>query len=426
MPSDKDQNLNPEEPEEKKYSFLQETIKPKTISRQQLVKQLVRLAVYGVILGAFACLGFFALKPWMQGIFRGNLETVTIPEDEEPEEENIDDAGTSEENTVVQIADADSYEQMMSSMNERAAEAKKGLAIVEPVLSEENLEEYLAGTDRSVTGVITADNGQELLILADDSVSAGSSKWTVTFEDGKSYSASLKKRDTNSGLAVFSVSRNGIADDTWAEIKVSALGNSNLAKQGDVVLAIGNMFGYPAGMGYGILSSTEQTAAFYDGECDVLATDIAAETGGTGALFNMDGEVIGLISTSIWNEKTSLANAYAISDLKSIIEILANGESVPYIGLYGTTVTQELEEEQGMPSGVYVADVDPDSPAMEAGIQSGDIICQVDGKDVGSIITYQSAVLETKTGRAIQLKGQRRGADGYVEVDFDVTVGSKE
>ncbi len=424
MPSDKDKNLNPEEPEEKKYSFLQETIKSKPISRQQLLKQFVRIAVYGVILGAFACLGFFALKPWMQDIFRGDLETVTIPEDEEPAEDAA--AGRAEEEPAVQVPDADNYEQMMSSMNERAAEAQKGLAVVEPVLPGETPGENPAGTGRSVTGAIIADNGQELLILADDSASEGSSEWTVTFEDGKSYTAALKKRDANSGLAVFSVPRNRITDDTWAKVKVSVLGNSNLANQGDVVMALGNMFGYPDGVGYGILSSTEQKAEFYDGECDVLATDMAAETGGTGVLFNMDGEVIGMVSTSIWDAEAHLVNAYAVSDLKPTIEILANGESVPYIGIYGTTVTPTLKEEQGMPSGVYVVDVDPDSPAMEAGIQSGDIICQIDGKDVGSIVTYQSAVLETKTGRVIRLKGQRRGADGYVEVDFTVTVGSKE
>lgn len=55
----------------------------------------MRIAIYGVILGAFACLGFFALKPWMQDLFRGNLETVTIPEDEEPSED--EDASQGEE-----------------------------------------------------------------------------------------------------------------------------------------------------------------------------------------------------------------------------------------------------------------------------------------------------------------------------------------
>ena len=65
MPDNKDQTPKPgeEQPEERKYSFLQETIKPKPISRRQLAKQLVRIAIYGVILGVFACLGFFALKP---------------------------------------------------------------------------------------------------------------------------------------------------------------------------------------------------------------------------------------------------------------------------------------------------------------------------------------------------------------------------
>ena len=83
MPYDKDQNLAPEEaPEnrdgqgkdrledsraEERYSFLQETIKPEPISREKLLRQFVRIAVYGVILGVFPCLGFFALRPWAEG-----------------------------------------------------------------------------------------------------------------------------------------------------------------------------------------------------------------------------------------------------------------------------------------------------------------------------------------------------------------------
>ena len=126
MPDDKDQIPKPDEsPEEKKYSFLQETIKPKPISRQQLAKQLVRIAIYGVILGAFACLGFFALKPWMQDLFRGNLETVTIPEDEEPSED--EDASQGAETDSAAVTEAEDFQQIIDSMNERAEEAKKAL-----------------------------------------------------------------------------------------------------------------------------------------------------------------------------------------------------------------------------------------------------------------------------------------------------------
>ena len=81
-------------------------------------------------------------------------------------------------------------------------------------------------------------------------------------------------------------------------------------------MALGTMFGYPDGMSYGMISSADYKTAFYDGECDVLATDIVSETRGTGVLFNIDGEVIGLISPTVWNDNDSnAANAYAISDL---------------------------------------------------------------------------------------------------------------
>ena len=96
----------PEESErEEKYSFLQETIKPKPISREKLIKQFVRTAIYGVILGGFACLGFFALKPLAQSWFRGDPKTVTIPEDEESSEEQDDAA---EEEPVQPVLDAES------------------------------------------------------------------------------------------------------------------------------------------------------------------------------------------------------------------------------------------------------------------------------------------------------------------------------
>ena len=226
---------------------------------------------------------------------------------------------------------------------------------------------------------------------------------------------------------MFSVPRESISDATWSAIKVAVLGNSNLVKQGDTVMALGNIFGYADGMGYGMVSSADYKETFYDGECDILATDIPAESEGTGILFNMDGEVIGLIGASVWNDsETAMVNAYSISALKTTIEFLANGESVPYIGVYGTMVPPQLKEEQGMPGGVYVVDVDPDSSAMAAGIQIGDIICEVAGKNVGSVVSYQRAVLETKAGRQITIKGKRLGAEGYVDVEFTVTVGSKE
>lgn len=439
MPYDRDQNLAPEgSPEnrdvqdenkqddsrqEEKYSFLQETIKPEPISREKLIKQFVRIAVYGVILGVFSCVGFFALKPWAENWFRGDPETVTIPEDEEPTE---DQAVEEEEEPVDPELDAESYAEINDSLYELAQDAETGIVTVSREEQEADWNAEATGLRTSVTGVITADNGQELLILADDALCGEGESWMVSFADGSEYTASLKRQDANSGFAVFSVMRTDISETTWNQIKVAELGNSNASRQGDTVIALGNMFGYDGGVGYGVISSCDHKETFYDGECDVLTTDIPVSADGTGVLFNMDGEVIGMISASIWNENGSgTANAYAISDIKSTIELLANGAHVPYAGIHGTTVTKAVQDSQGIPAGIYVIDVDTDSPAMQAGIQNGDVITQINGRDVGSILSYRQVLLETEAGGQVRFVGQRQGADGYVEIKFNVTIGSK-
>lgn len=422
MSNDKNQDrIPPEYPEEEKYSFLQEKIKSRPMTAEGLIKQLARVAIYGVVLGIFACIGFFALKPWVEPWFYGEKKTVTIPEDEEPQE------GQQNAETQETVMDAESYATIMESMNKIAEKARKGLVLVEPVSEEKDWNAEITGIRAGSTGVITADNGRELLILAEASVCENVSEWKVRFQDGRSYDAVLKKKDKNHGLAVFGIQRENIEKSTWDAISVATLGNSNLVTQGDTVIALGNIFGYEDGTGYGQVSSIAYKTAFYDGECTVIATDIPLEKEGNGVLFNMSGEVIGLISASVWGENgNSVVNAYSVSNLKAPIEFLVNGKEVPYVGIYGTTVTDELETEKQLPSGIYVVDVDPDSPAMAAGIQSGDIICQVEGEETVTVGAFQKAVFARQIGDEITVTGKRLGAEGYVDIDFAVAVGIKE
>ena len=112
--------------------------------------------------------------------------------------------------------------------------------------------------------------------------------------------------------------------------------------------------------------------------------------------------------------------------MKQVMGLLLNGEAVPYTGIFGTAVTDELSEEKKIPKGLYVTNVQADSPAMKAGIQNGDVILEVGANSVTGIVSYEKAVLECKAGEAVKVKGQRLGSGGYVEVDFTVTMGSME
>lgn len=429
MPYDEDPKPTPEEgsdgKEEESFSFLQETIKPKPVTRKKILTQLVRVGIYGLIFGVFACLSFFALKPWAQNKFQGSSKTVTIPEDEA-----TDNSQEEQEPEVEQAApelNADSYQDIMQSMYDIAQEAAKSVVSVENAKEGADWTSGADGAQTGTAGLIVADNGQELLIVSNNSICEGTDSWRVLFADDSKYAAALKKQDKNCGLAVFSIRRTDITESTWNAIKVAVLGNSNVSGKGDMTIALGNVFGYEDGAGYGIISSGGYEDAFPDIHYKVLTTDITASDNGTGILFNMSGEAIGLISPSINKVSgSSTANALAISSLKATLELMVNGQSVPYVGIYGATITDTVAEQQNMPTGVYVTQIKADSPAMAAGIQSGDILQEVDGTKISTRMAYEKEVQNSKTGDNIKIKGKRRGANGYVDIDFTVTVGSQE
>lgn len=410
VPEEGPDGKNLEQSEKKEsFAFLEETIKPKQISRQQGMKQLIRIAICGLVLGGFACLGFFALRPLAQKLFPEKTQVVTIQEDDQSGEDSAEGDDTTEQNDA-QNQQEISYVQMMSKAYEKALTAKKSVVSVTKGAEQENWNAEATGIDESVSGVIVADNGQEILILSYASICEDAKEWCVTFSDKSEYKASLKKKD-----------------NTWSASSVASLGNSNLTEQGDVIFALGNIFGYAGGSGYGIVSSSNYKEIGRDGEYSVIATDMSSASDGTGILFNLDGEVIGMISSDIWKDRgIRTANAYAISDLKLVIQLLANGASVPYIGVSGTAVTSGIQEEEGMPSGIYVIDVAADSPAMAAGIQSGDVICSVNGEKIVSMSAYRKLMLTLKVGDQIKVEGKRRGSEGYVDIKFDVTIESKE
>ena len=159
----------------------------------------------------------------------------------------------------------------------------------------------------------------------------------------------------------------------------------------------------------------------------MLATDIPSAGHSSSVLCNLNGEIIGLIDSEIWTENQgNTANAYGISDLKPIMESLLNGQPVPYAGIYGVTVSSDISESKQIPSGMYVTQVQADSPAMAAGIQSGDVIQSVDGEKITSMVQYEKVLRNCKAGETIRLQGKRLGAGGYVEISFQLTLDSRE
>lgn len=407
----------------KEYSFLQETIKR---DRRGERKGFFRMAGRGLIFGVFACFSFSALKPAMDSIFQDDPKEVTIPAEEEPEEKEEEEPPQPEEAIVQQPLDADSYRQMQQSLTAIGVKANRSVVEIAGVSQEKDWTEESKDYKNSVSGLIVADNGRELLILGKSSVAKDAKELKVVFNNGQAYPAALKKSDGNLGFGIYAVNRSDIQDSTWAQIDMAVLGSSNAVSKGDIAIVLGKPFGYAGAMGFGSIASGKNVRDSADGQYRLINTDIAGSKNGSGFIVNLKGEIIALIDQSAAEEdSTELIIGYGITDVKDVIEFLSNGQGVPYIGIWGVDVTQEIEE-QGIPKGLYVKNVDADSPAMAAGIQNGDVITSMDGVEIGSYGIYHGTLMGKKAGSEVVLKGQRQGADGYVDIDFKVVVGSKE
>lgn len=412
--------------EEEEYSFLQEIIKDEAGDQAKWKHDVLRRIQLGLIFGLVACFTFFACKPWVEKRFEGDPTEVTIPQDEQQEENQTqqEEEQVQEQKTVLTT---ETYQEMLNNLKQVSGEVRKSVVEIQGAVTEEEFSKDQEDKEKSISGMIVADNGQELLILAGELPVKDAKIIRVTFSGDSQCDAILKSRDAGLGLCVYAVQRKNIADDVWAQIETATLGGSKVVSEGDTVIAVGKLYGCGTIAGYGVIESGENYLDKADGQYQTIYTDVAGDISGSGVLVNIRGEVIGIINTSVrTDDQTNKISGYGISDIKDVIELLSNGKNVPYLGVSGVEVSSEMQG-QGIPQGVYVKEVDAGSPAMAAGIQSGDIITNIADTDIINLLGYHNTLMKQNVGDKILVRGKRQGTGGeYVDIDFGVTVGYKQ
>lgn len=405
-----------QEPEE--FAFLEEKIKDATFDVKKATSKVLKLVSMGLLFGIAASIGFFALKPWAESTFQKEAQRVEIPEDEEEIQTGEPEVDSEVDSEIIENRlTLEDYIQLNSYMVGIASKVQESIVYVTDGEQDET----------GVSGLIVAENEIELLILVDTSSLDKVGQYKVRFVDNVSYTATLKQSTSTIDMGIVSVPKDSISELTWSRIGVAELGNSVVLSKGKLLIAVGNLYGYGGEISYGIASSVGKKVTPADGEYSMVITDIAGSINSNGFLFDTDGKVVGVIDSEI-AEKTqgSVLAAYGISNIKREIKLMSYGEAIPYIGIKGTIVTETIAAERNIPEGLYVTEVEADSPAMLAGIQNGDIITSIANEDVITLAGYHSVILAAEIGSEIRLEGLRYGAERYVELRFNVTVGQKQ
>ena len=406
------------------FSFMQEKIKEKPVYANPLVKKALRCILGGALFGGTALLIWALALPRINNRMEKNeIQEIQIPE-ETVDSETDDKAGDESPVYITETVSMElkDYEKMYQQLMQIGNQVSKSLVDISAVKTDTDWFDEALTSHKSVAGLIIGDNGMELLILTEhEKVKDGDLK--VRFYDHTEAAGTLKKYDSNTGLAVISVNLSDVDSSTREVISYAELGSSKSLRSGQPVIVVGNPTGSSGSLLFGNLTSVTQTAELYDSSYNILTTDILKSSNGSGVVADWSGKIIGLLQekTEVEGQDNTI-QAYGISDVKDLIEHLSNNQDIVYMGIVGADVTTSISEQENIPIGVYVSEVSLDSPAITAGIQPGDIITEINGQAIVNLKDIVATLLKCSSGQTVDVRYKRADASGYQDLQASVTL----
>jgi S1-C subfamily serine protease len=246
-------------------------------------------------------------------------------------------------------------------------------------------------------------------ILTNSHVVHRATRLGVTLSDGRSFAAQLIGEDPDTDLAVLRINA-----ETLLPV---ALGDSKSIRVGQLVVAIGNPYGFQCTVTAGVVSALGRSLRSQSGRLidDVIQTDAALNPGNSGGpLVNSRGEVIG-VNTAVILPAQGICFATAINTAKHVAGLLIRHGKIRrgHIGVAGQNVTlprrHVLLHNLAVASGVLVISLVADGPAQRAGLREGDVIIGYRGQRVGSIDELHRLLTEDEVGARVDLTVLRSG-----------------
>lgn len=293
-----------------------------------------------------------------------------------------------------------------------------------------NVSSFWGNSEAKATGsgVIISEDGY---IITNNHVvsteTSSSSFYTITeakglsvklYGDDKEYEAEIVGTDAYTDLAVIKIDAQGLTP--------AILGDSDSLEVGEFVLAMGNPLDMDFTVTSGIVSAVNREVSANDGTSySAIQTDAAINSGNSGgALVNLAGEVIGINNLKLSGEGIEgIGFAIPINSTTDVINQLIEFKTVkrPYIGISGQGIDSSITEIYGLPAGVSVKEVEEGSPAETAGIEKGDIIIKIEGKEISTVTELNKIKYTYKIGDTITLTILRNGQ----EKELKLTLGEE-
>ena len=421
------------------FDFITEKVKERPINKKKLARKTMVTASMAMVFGIVACLTFASLEPiisnWLHP--QEKIEKIEIPltsEETLPEDmlEHEEETMSASSEVIASLKneiqlEAKDYQKLYQNIHTLVLSTQSAEVTVTGVSTEMDLFQSAYESKGMSIGYIFAQNSTEVMIMTEYEDVLKNENIEISFVDGSRAPATLRGVDTNTNLAVLVVNKEDMSTSTQEVIGFLNLGSSSLSTLiASPVIAMGNPLGHRSVV-YGMITSMDKVVSMADCNYKLLTTDIYGSQNASGILMDLNGKVVGIINQKYNEESTpNLISALGISEIKASLQRMSNGVENAYIGIKGADLPTEISKVKEVPIGVYVTGIEMGSPAMQAGIQSGDIIVRMDKSKIISFADYGKVLNTWTPGETKDIYLMRQGQDGYKTAKIAVVVGSQK
>lgn len=413
-------------------SFIREKIVPRKNLKRVIIYVLSALGL-GLVFGVVAAMAYFTTadlleeKPETQPsqiiIVRDDTtetasETSERNEDTSESAQDTSDTGGSPaiepdvvtEETEPEMTLRDIYEKIRAGMVEIMITRTEGTDLFDNTLK----------NHIRTFGVIVSEAREYLYVLADGTNILEDDTITIDMNGYVVYPKILKK-DEITKMCILRFSKRSFEGD----YALLPLGNSFHLNVSDKIYMAGAPLMVNGEVNEGIITNIQADLPAVDGYLSLIYTSMKRIQGGSGFLFNEEGEILGWISDYTMIQGTDTAAAAGISGLMDLLKDLLSGQDTAFLGIKCREVSEYEAYVDEVASGFYIQEVMENSPAFLGGLQVGDRLVSVDGNAISGNHILQIRMRDLKPEQEISVVVERLTSEGYEPLELTVTVGKR-
>ncbi len=412
--------------EEKRYQFIREQVRPqKKIQAFLLLKRLGILVMTAFVFGGIVggCIVF------MQNHFRVDSEDVVqfntyTPAPTKTPTETSAPVSTGKEKRSekdLTLSDMNWLSKKLSAVGTEMNSAIVG------VMKKDDTANWLEQHDsvRSVVyGMIFGESGKYYDILTTCEVIKKQPSVYIRLMNDTLVEGVVLGSDAQLNLAVVRIKKEDIEVNLLEQMTVAKLGMGFALSNGTNLVAVG----CPDGILYSVFSGMVTNNSVYvpitDGEIQVYCTNIPYSEDGNGFVLDIEGRVIGVITTAFKEETGTTGMAFIkISHVTALLEVLQNKGTIPYIGIEGRSLDESVAKAHNLEAGAYLTEVYSGAPAYEAGLRVADVITQINGQKITGMTDIYNDLLNRKSNDKVIYTVHRKSGNGRVTKQIRIKLG---